>query len=185
MHDNIISAFRQVGIHVNLVDRANTYSRVAYTDPSTARLVVEKYGVIPLPEPFQTEPPQTWQLKIRDLDSRYQTERAEQLRLELAAIRDELDPPEQRSAQHRTHPQGTPKSRPPPPSAGRRAPPRPAGTARPPRAGPSSKRPPLCVQQSRLSSCTHSHSEGGFEFLPGSGDSPQTVARNGAKSTWR
>ena len=104
---NVVSAFNQVGIHSKNVDRVNIFRRVTYIDPSTARLIVEKYGVIPLPEPFRTAPPPTWQLKICDLNSRYQTEMAQRLRLELEAIRDELNPPEQRSFKMLDSPTGS------------------------------------------------------------------------------
>ena len=55
--DNVVSAFAQVGIHSKLVDRANIDKRVTYIDPSTARVVVQEFGVIPLPRSSKSSRP--------------------------------------------------------------------------------------------------------------------------------
>ena len=91
--DNVVSAFAQVGIHTKLVDRLNPDNQVAYIDPATARVVVDNYGVIALPAELRVEPSPTWQLKISELNSLCQSEMAQQLRLELAEIREALAPP--------------------------------------------------------------------------------------------
>ena len=86
----MVSAFAQVGIRSKLLERRNPYSRVTYTDPSTARVVVSKFGVIPLPDEHHVDASPAWQLKIRDLNSNNQSELALAMRHELAGIRAEL-----------------------------------------------------------------------------------------------
>ena len=90
VHDRVVSAFAQVGIRSKLLERRNPYSRVTYTDPSTARVVVSKFGVIPLPEEHQVDASPAWQLKIRDLNSNNQSELALAMRQELSSIWTEL-----------------------------------------------------------------------------------------------
>ena len=180
--DNFISAFEQVGIRSKLTDRTNMDSRVTYTDPATARVVVEDFGVIALPAEFQVEPAPTWQLKITELISGHQTPMARQLHLELDAICAELaPPPEQPSVTTPNSPTGSEEELPvaalPPelpviPARCCTRPPASSCSGR--RSRPSSLRSPLCVPQSRLSHYTHSHSGVGYQVLPGSGDSPQT-----------
>ena len=114
--DNVVSAFQQVGIHWKLLDQANTDSRVTYVDPATARVVVDEFGVIPLPDEFRVQPSPTWQLKIADLNSAHQSEMALQLTRELEAIRAELPPRTERRFVHSrpTHQRGSSKSSPGP-----------------------------------------------------------------------
>ena len=64
--DLIISAFQQVGIRLKLEVRGNFNRWVSFTDPSTARVVVSKYGLIELPDDKRTDPAPTWQLIIAD-----------------------------------------------------------------------------------------------------------------------
>ena len=90
VHDNVVSAFEQVGIRSNLVDRRNINAKVAYTDPATARVVVAKFGVIPLPAEHQVDAGPNLQLKIQELNSNNQSELALAMRRELAGIRAEL-----------------------------------------------------------------------------------------------
>ena len=172
--DNVVSAFAQVGVHSMLVDRANFDRRVTYTDPTTARLVVEDYGAIALPAEFQVEPAPTWQLRITELISGHHSEMARQLRLEPAEIRAALAPPPP-----------TPEFVPQPPltlgeapralraARRRRAPPRGSRGAAcspssPPRPGPRS-----AFRRAGLYP-PHPHSGRGYEVLPGSGGSPLT-----------
>ena len=56
MHIIVRSAFAQVGIRYNIVDRENTSNRVSYVDPAIARAVVARFGVIPLPAEHPVEP---------------------------------------------------------------------------------------------------------------------------------
>ena len=121
--DNVVSAFAQVGIHWTMVDQANHDRRVTYVDPSTARLVVGEFGVIPLPPELRVDPTPPWQLKISDLNSDYQSEMARQLRRELAEIREALAPPAERRfvSNNQTHLQGAQKSRPGPSTPSRRS----------------------------------------------------------------
>ena len=102
---NVKSAFAQVGIHFNMVDRANTYKRVAYTDPETARAVVARMGVIPLPAELRVEPAAPWLLKIQELILNNQSPMVSALRRELAEIREELAPrpPQETSAKKHSH----------------------------------------------------------------------------------
>ena len=101
--DNVVSAFAQVGIHTKLVDRLNPDNQVAYIDPATARVVVDNYGVIALPDDLQTDPSPAVQLKISDLNSQGQSAIAQQLRGELAEIREALAPPAARRLTHNVH----------------------------------------------------------------------------------
>ena len=89
---NVVKAFNQVGIHFDFVDPNNSDRRACYVDPSTARVVVDHFGVIPLPEELRVEPAAPRLLKISDLNSRHQSTMARELRQELADIRAELPP---------------------------------------------------------------------------------------------
>ena len=100
--DNVVSAFAQVGIHSKLVD-TDPDNRVTYIDPATARVVVDNYGVIALPDELQTDPSPAVQLKISDLNSHGQSAIAQQLRGELAEIREALAPPAARRLTHDVH----------------------------------------------------------------------------------
>ena len=88
-----MSAFAQVGVHSRLVDRTNIDDRVTYTDPTTARLVVADFGEIPLATEHQAAQAETWQLKISELISGHQSQRALQLHRELETITAALAPP--------------------------------------------------------------------------------------------
>ena len=185
---NIVSAFAQVGIHSKMVDQANTDNRVVYVDPSTARVVVDNFGVIPLPDELRVQPSPTWQLKISDLNSAHQSPMAQQLSRELAAIREELPPqtrrrlsidakltyrdparaPRTRASRARAPRPAAPHHAPAAPLPPPLAPARPAALPRGPR---SAFRRASCLPYA------NTHSDGGFEILLGSGDSPQSQGR--------
>ena len=180
--DNVVSAFRQVGVHWRVVEEANHDRRVTYIDPSTARLVVGEYGVIPLPDDRRQDRSPAWQLKISELNSGYQSPMAQQMRRELAEIREALAPPAERRSvpQRTTHPQGAQKNRPGPSTPCRRASRGPSPACRSsPQPAPSRPRQPapaaVRIPQSSWFCCyPNSHSGGDYEVLPGSGSSPQT-----------
>ena len=104
---NVKSAFAQVGIHFKHTDRANTHKRVSYTDPETARAVVARMGVIPLPDQYRVTQPETWQPRIQELIFNDQSPMVLALLQELEAIREELAPrpPREMSVKRLTHPQ--------------------------------------------------------------------------------
>ena len=104
--DLIISAFQQVGIHSKLEVRGNLNRWVSYTDPSTARVVVSKYGLIELPDDKRTDPAPTWQLKIGDLNWAHQTRLTRELRQELADIRSSIHHAHHKRRQNPTDKQG-------------------------------------------------------------------------------
>ena len=60
--------------------------RITYVNPATARVVVDKFGIFQLHEPFRVDPETRCQLKIADLVSAHQTQEAQALRNELAEI---------------------------------------------------------------------------------------------------
>ena len=172
---NIVSAFAQVGIHSKMVDQANTDNRVVYVDPSTARVVVDNFGVIPLPEELRVEPSPTWQLKISNLNSAHQSPMAQQLSRELAAIREELPPQTRRRLSIDAKLTYRDPARAPRPAAPHHAPaaplPPPLAPARPaalPRGPRSAFRRASCLPYA------NTHSDGGFEIPRGSSDSPQS-----------
>ena len=84
--DLVVSAFEQVGIHLKLTDPGNVDRRITYVNPATARVVVDKFGIFQLHEPFRVDPETRCQLKIADLVSAHQTREAQALRNELAEI---------------------------------------------------------------------------------------------------
>ena len=75
-----------------MVDRANAYKLVVYTDPETDRAVVARTGIVPIPEPYRVQQPETWLLKIQELILNNQSPMACALSRELAAVREELAP---------------------------------------------------------------------------------------------
>ena len=184
--DNVVSAFAQVGIHSKVLDRVHTDDRVTYSDPATARVVVDEFGQIALPPELQVEPSPTWQLKISDLNSAHQSPMALQLTRELETIRAELPPRTERIATQRPTPlRGRSKNSPSPQGPSRPSPQGPnrrgsssgrgasSRSSRSRRPRPSSPSPLSAFRRAGRSRYTHSHSDGGFEILLGN-DSPQT-----------
>ena len=86
--DNVVNAFAQVGIRFRIPDGPNMNSRVCYVDPRTARVVVARFGPIPLV--LQCQPESHRMIKISSLNSGHQSALARQLRQELAGIRAEV-----------------------------------------------------------------------------------------------
>ena len=89
LNGNVVSAFAQVGIHFRMTDRANINRRVAYVDPSTARVVANKLGAIPWVLQCPQEPHRL--LNISSMNLRHQTALSRQLHQELADVRAEFE----------------------------------------------------------------------------------------------